>query len=472
VELRDYLDVLRKQWALVTAVLLSTVALAALFTWQSTPQYASTTSLFISTSSADDSQAFQNSQFSLQRVKSYADLVRQGEIAERVIDRLELAESTKELREHISARAQLDTVILDITVTDPSPKRAQQIAATVADVFVGYVGELETPPGLDQATIKATVTDRADVPISPVSPQPVRNLVLGAILGLLLGAGAAVLRETLDTTITTARQLEEATGAPVIGEIPFDSTSGGAPLLSEIDAYSPRTESFRVLRTNLQFIDPDGEKKVFVITSAVPGEGKSTTACNLALALIEGGQRVALVEGDMRRPRISTYLQVVDTVGLTTVLIGRISLDEALQTTRHPGLTVLSSGKTPPNPAELLQSRQMISIIEELRASFDIVLIDAPPLLPVTDGALLASIVDGAILVVRHGHTHSEAIRRAVERLEGVGAKPLASVINMAPAKRGRYGYGYGYGYAPDSDGSPLPEERRSWLRRARSKNA
>jgi receptor protein-tyrosine kinase len=471
VDLRDYLDVLRARWALVTAVALGTVALAALFTWQATPQYASTTSLFISTSSTDDSQAFQNSQFSLQRVKSYADLAQQGEIADRVIDRLDLQTSSKELRGQISASAQLDTVILDITVTDPSPERAQQIAAAVADVFVGYVGELETPPGRDQATIKATVTDRADEPTSPVSPQPVRNLGLGLVLGLLLGAGLAVLRETLDTTVTTPRQVEETTGAPVIGAIPFDDAAGGAPLLTDIDTYSPRAESFRVLRTNLQFIDPDGDKKVFVVTSAVPGEGKSTTVCNLALALVEGGQRVALVEGDLRRPRISSYLGYVESVGLTTVLIGRVELDEALQATNVEGLTLLSSGKTPPNPAELLQSRQMVAVIEQLRATHDVVLIDAPPLLPVTDGALIASVVDGAILVVRHGETHAEELAGAVERLAGVGAEPLASVLNMVPTKAGRYGYGYGYGYAPDSAPSEASSSRRSRRRAgARSK--
>jgi receptor protein-tyrosine kinase len=469
VDLRDYLDVLRAQWALVVAVTLGTVALAALYTWQATPQYASTTSLFVSTSSTDDSQAFQNSQFSLQRVKSYADLVKQGEIADRVIDRLDLSETSKELRSQISATAQLDTVILDITVTDPSPKRAQQIAAAVADVFVGYVGELETPPGRDQATIKATVTDRADEPTSPVSPQPLRNLGLGVVLGLLLGAGIAVLRETLDTTVTMPRQLEEAMGAPVIGAIPFDSTAGGAPLLSEIDDYSPRSEAFRVLRTNLQFIDPDGEKKVFVLTSAVPGEGKSTTACNLALTLSQNGQRVALVEGDLRRPRISTYLNVVNTVGLTTVLIGRVSLDEAIQDTQHTNLSVLACGTTPPNPAELLQSRHMAMVIEQLRAEFDVVLIDAPPLLPVTDAALIASAVDGAIIVVRHGETHMEEVAGSVERLAGVGVKPLASIMNMVPTKRGRYGYGYGYGYAPtgEADAAPAPRRARRGGRRA-----
>lgn len=469
-DLRDYLTILRHRWVMIASVTLAVVALAALATWRTTPQYASSTDLFVSTSQAsDDNQAFQGSQFSLQRVKSYAEMVPQNEITRRVVQRLDLDETPAELSEQITATSQLDTVLLTITVTDPSPERAQRIAETTADVFVGYVGELETPPGQDQATIKATVTNQATVPENPVSPQPLRNLGLGLVLGLLLGAGVAVLRETLDTSVKTHRQLEELAEAPVIGAIPFDGGADGAPLISEIDTYSPRAEAFRVLRTNLQFIDPDASKKVFVLSSALPGEGKSTTACNLALALAEGGQKVALVEGDLRRPRVAQYLGLVDAVGLTTVLVGRVELGDALQETQFPGLSVLSSGKTPPNPAELLQSNAMAGIIDQLRADYDVVLIDAPPLLPVTDAALIASLVDGAVLVVRHGKTSADQVRGAVERLEGVGAKPVAAVLNMTPVKTGRYGYGYGYGYgyAPQ-EGSALEEFSRPQPMRAR----
>lgn len=476
-DLRDYLAILRQRWLLIVTTTLAVVAVAAGATWAMTPQYASSTGLFISTSqSADDSQALQGSQFSMQRVTSYADLVSQSEITRRVIQRLELEETPEELGEKITASAQLDTVILNIEVTDPSPERAQQIAATTAEVFVGYVGELETPPGRDQATIKATVIDEATVADTPVSPQPLRNLGLGLVLGLLFGAGIAVLRETLDSTVKSQRELEELGEAPAIGSIPFDKSAGDRPLLTEIDPYSPRAEAFRVLRTNLQFIDPDASKKVFVISSALPGEGKSTTACNLALALAEGGQRVALVEGDLRRPKVSQYLGAVESVGLTTLLLGRVMLEDALQDSAHANLSILSAGKVPPNPAELLQSRGMARVIQQLRDQFDIVLIDAPPLLPVTDAALIASMVDGAIVVVRHGKTTADQVRGAVDRLEGVGAKPVASVFNMTPRKAGRYGYGYGYGYgyaptrpAPDDgSGSSSCSEERS--RRARGK--
>lgn len=451
-ELRDYIAVLRQRWMLITSVALIAVAAAAGITWTSTPQYASSTALFISTSQVDnDAQALQGSQFSLQRIKSYADLVNQSAIMTRVVDRLDLDETPAQLGRRINATAAVDTVLLTITVTDESPERAQLIAAATAEVFVGYVGELETPPGQDQATLKASVVDEANLSASPVSPNPARNLGLGVVIGLLLGAGIAVLRHTLDTSVRSATQVTETTGAPVIGSIPFDKTAGGAPLLSDIDPYSPRSEAFRVLRTNLQFIDPDADQKVFVVSSALPGEGKSSTTLNLALALTENGNRVAVVEGDLRRPRIAEKLGIVGAVGLTTVLVGRSSLADALQTTSHERLNVLTSGKTPPNPAELLQTKAMSNVIAELRADHDFVLIDAPPLLPVTDAAIIASKVDGAILVVRHGETSHEQVRSAAERLAAVDGRLIAAIVNMTPANKSSsgYGYGYGYGYAP-----------------------
>jgi len=411
----------------------------------------------VSTSASDDSQALQGGQFSLQRVKSYADLLSGQEIARRVVDQLGLEESPKALASQISATTKVDTVILTVNVTDPDPERAQRLATAVSTVFVGYVAELETPPGKDAATIKASVVDPASKPSSPISPNTVRNLALGLLLGLILGAGLALLRDTLDTTIKSTKQLAALVEAPILASITFDPDAIDTPLTSTLDTYAPRTEAFRVLRTNLQFIDPDIQRKVFVVTSSLPGEGKTTTAINLALALAEGGERVALVEGDLRRPKISEYLNLESAVGLTTVLIGKLPLDAAMQATANDELEVLASGATPPNPAELLKSSSMSKLIGALREKYDIVLIDAPPLLPVTDGALLAAEADGALLVIRHGKTTTDQVSSAVDRLDAVGATPVGVIFNMTPAKGGDgYGYGYGYGYAPEAP-SPSP---------------
>lgn len=453
-DLRDYLSVARSRWPLILACGLIAVAIAALLTWRSTPQYASTARLFVSTQGSTDDvgQANQGGQFSVQRVKSYADLLTGQEIARRVVDELKLDENPKALASQISASSKLETVILSVTVTDPDPNRARVLADAVAKAFIAYVAELETPPGKDEATIKATVVDPASVAGAPISPQPVRTLGLGLVFGLLVGAGIAVLRETLDTTIKSTRQLEALVPAPILGAISYDVEAVDTPLITSLDTYAPRAEAFRVLRTNLQYIDPDIDRKVFVVTSSLPGEGKTTTAVNLALALAEGGESVVLVEGDLRRPKISEYLRLESAVGLTTVLIGKLPLEDAVQTTASEGLAVVTSGSTPPNPAELLKSSAMTTLITSLREQYDIVLIDAPPLLPVTDGALLAAQADGALLVVRHGKTTTDQVKLAVERLEAVGATPVGVIFNMTPAKGGDgYGYGYGYGYAPET---------------------
>lgn len=448
-DLRDYFEVLRSRWALVAGFTLGIVAIAALVTTQSTPTYASSARLFVSTQgSTDDAQAAQGGQFSLQRVKSYADLLTGQEVARRVVDDLNLDESPSALASQISASSKPDTVILTLTVTDPNPIRARLLADATAKVFVSYVAELETPPGKDAATIKATVVDPASEPSDPVSPKAARNIALGLLLGLLLGAGAALLRDSLDNSIKTTKQLENLVSAPIIGHISFDADAVDTPLITGLDTYAPRAEAFRVLRTNLQFIDPDQDRKVFVVTSSLPGEGKTTTVVNLALALAEGGEKVALVEGDLRRPKISEYLRLEPAVGLTTVLVGKVSLADAVQTTPADGVWVLTSGATPPNPAELLKSTAMATLISSLRQSYDIVLIDAPPLLPVTDGALLAAQSDGAILVIRHGRTTTDQVTTALERLQAVGAMPVGVVFNMTPAKGGE---SYGYGYAPEA---------------------
>ena len=461
-DLRDYLTILRARWVLITLSALAVLALAAVLTWTATPQYASSSRLFISTSgSTDSAEANQGGQFSLQRVKSYADLLTGQEIARRVVDDLKLDESPKDLAKQISASSNLDTVILKVTVTDPSPERAKLLANAVSDQFVSYVAELETPPGKDQATIKATVVDPATESTTPISPNPKRNLGLGLILGLLLGAGLAILRDTLDSSVKSLRDLEGLLDAPILGSIAYDADAVGAPLITGADAYTPRSEGFRVLRTNLQFIDPDKDRKVFVVTSSLPGEGKTTTAINLALVLAEGGERVALIEADLRRPKVGAYLNIEGTVGLTTVLVGRMDLHDAIQhLPGRAGLDVLASGRTPPNPAELLKSHAMAHVIKQLRDEYDIVLIDAPPLLPVTDAALLASQADGAILIVRHGKTSDDHVRLAAERLAAVGAEPLGAIFNMTPPK-GSGSYGYGYGYAPEDGPSSAPTKAR-----------
>lgn len=457
-DLRDYLQVVRRRWRAITVCVLLAVAAAGVLTVTTTPQYASTARMFVSTPQSDSAAAYQGGLFSQQRVASYADLIGGEDIARRVLDDLGIREDPSALASQVTATASPETVILDVTVTDANPQRAQTLAQSYAEQFTDYVAELETPPGKDTAPIKLTVTDAASLPTSPVSPQPLRNLGLAVVLGLLLGIGLAVLRDTLDRTVTSPETLAEATDASLLGAITYDSEAVKKPLLSDMDTHAPRVEAFRVLATNLSFVDVDLESKIFVVTSSVPGEGKTTTACNLAITLAQSGQRVVLVEADLRRPKVAEYLRLESAVGLTTVLVGRVAVEDALQPYGQQGPSVLTSGATPPNPAELLQSRAMCDVLGKLKAQFDVIIVDAPPLLPVIDSALLAAQSDGALLVVRHGRTTRDQVRSSVERLGHVNGRLLGAVLNMTPSRTDSYGYGYGY--APTASSEPVGTDK------------
>lgn len=451
-DVRDYFRMVRRQWWLILIGLAVGLAVAALVVFSTTARYASSARLFVSTPSDANSQAYQGSLFSQQRVTSYADLIKGQAVADLVIKRLGLTESAAGVAGQVSSNVVPNTVILEVTVADSSPRRAQQLAQAVADVFPTFVGQLETAPGQRVAPIKATVVAAANLPVTPVSPRPLVDFGLGMILGLLAGLGAALLREKLDTTIRTPDTLHRATGAALLGTLYFDPAARNSPLVTSQDSHAPRMEAFRVLRTNLQFVDVDRTSKVFVISSALPEEGKSTTAINLALTLAQAGQRTVLVEADLRRPRVASYLGAEQAVGLTTVLIGKVGLDEVIQPWGEAGLHVITSGATPPNPAELLQSKAMDTLLHQLRERYDIVIIDSPPLLPVTDGAVLASQADGAILVVRYGRTTRDQAVQSAQRLHSADANLVGTILNWVPERAAAsYGYGYGYGYGVET---------------------
>ncbi|WP_370617609.1 polysaccharide biosynthesis tyrosine autokinase [Mumia sp. Pv 4-285] len=446
----ELLQILRRRWLLITSCVVVALAVAGIFVARATPEYTSTTRLFVSTPQSDGADAYQGGLFSQQRVASYATLITGQAVAQRVVNRLELDESPSELSAQISATVVPETVVLEIAVTDPDPEQAQRLAEAVATEFSSYVRDLETSEKGEAAPIKATVVDQASLPDSPTSPNIPRSLGLALLLGLLVGVGAALLREALDTSVRSLADLEAETDAPLLGTIPYDSTADRSPLVTQIGLLAPRTEAFRVLRTNLQFIDVDSARKAIVVTSSVPEEGKTTTAINLALTLAIAQHRVVLVEGDLRRPRVADYMGLTSGIGLTSVMIGRRTLAEAVQPTANSFLDVLTSGPIPPNPAELLQSQAMADTLRELRATYDIVLVDAPPLLPITDAAVLASQCDGAVLVVSGKKTTRDQVRQSVDRLNGVGARLLGTVMTMTPARSregGLSGYGYGYGH-------------------------
>lgn len=392
-------------------------------------------------------------------VASYAHILGGRAIAGRVVKSLGLPDSVSATDRRVDAEVLDDTSILRVTAESDNSQTAAGIAQESADQFVSWLGDSQAgniTEGDDETeasntALTARVVGTAATPSKASYPSRPTWLSIGALLGLLAGLLVAAWREAADRSIRTPTELEELAGAPVLGAMAYDRQAANTPLITSLGTHHPRFEAVRILRTNLQFLDVDRDHKVITITSSLAGEGKSTTACNLAIALAQTGTRVVLVEGDLRRPRVSEYLSIEKSVGLTTVLVGRVTLDSALQQAGTPGLDVLTSGALPPNPSEILQTKAMTGLVAELRHRYDVVLIDAPPLLPVTDASLLASISDGAILVVRHGTTGREQVRTATDRLQAVGARLLGTVLSMSPARElSRYGYGYGYGYGPE----------------------
>lgn len=442
----EYVRVIRRGWLWIVASVLTAVAGASALILATQPEYAVSTRLFLTTPLNDATlgAAISGSQFTQERVRSYADLVESDLLAERVVDSLDLDLDPADVAQNVSAGVVPDTVLLDIEYRDASPDDAEALAEAYADEFIDTVAEIEQQSSDGDPLVTATVINTPNSSSSQVSPQPVRTLALAGVLGLFVGIGIVVVRDLLDTSVSSAEQLSGISGSPGLGVIAYDPNAKAQPLIVAIAPRSPRAEAFRSLRTNLQFVDVDSPRKAITVTSSIPAEGKTTTAVNLAIALASADIRVLLLEADLRRPKVAEYLGLVRDVGLTNLLIGSAQLDDVVQYFGNTGLQVIASGPTPPNPSELLQSQAMHDLLDELRARADIVLIDSPPLLPVTDAAILASLSDGAILVTRYSHTKTDQVRRAVATLEQVGGKVLGSVLTMTPFK-GRAAYHYQY---------------------------
>ena len=447
-ELTDYIRILRKNWIIILVATLLGLALAALFTLTRTPVYQAQSTVFVSTQAGGTVAEMQQGQnFTQSRVTTYANLVTTPIVMNPVIAELDLETTAGRLAVSVSAASPLNTTLITITVEDTDALRAAEIANALAASLTNAVESIETPNDSDTSPVRLTRVKDALPPLAPSSPNPPLNLVLGGLIGLALGIGIAVLRAVLDTRVRTPQDVELVTDAPLIGAIAFDPKAKDRPLIVHADPLSPRAESFRALRTNLQFLDMGGRSS-FVVTSSVPSEGKSTTTINLAIALADAGKKVALLDTDLRKPKVAEYLGIEGGAGLTDVLIGRVRVGEVMLPWGDRSLYVLPAGKIPPNPSELLGSAQMASLLEVLERDFDVVLCDAPPLLPVTDAAILARATSGALVIVSAGRTNRHQLSGAIDALQTVGAKVAGVVLSMVPTRGpDAYAYSYGYGY-------------------------
>jgi polysaccharide biosynthesis transport protein len=458
VEIQHYLAILRKRWvsALLTALL--ALGATAAVTLLQTPRYEATNRLFIQTQT-ESSIADLNGgvDFASQQITTYADLATSPMVLDPVIAELALDKSSSELAEDIITTVPQDTLILEIVATSTDPGLAADIANTTAASLRTVVTELETSSG--GSTLKLTVVSPAQVPPIPASPSIPQNLAIGLLLGILAGVAVAVTQELSDSRVRTVEDAEKSAAKPVIGSIQAVRDSQQAPLVMTDRPHSIEAESYRELRTNLRFTGLGAESNSILVTSSLSNEGKSSTAINLAHVLAQAGNCVLLIEADLRRPSFAQYLGLEGTVGLTTVLIGEADLSEVTQPLETPGLEVLTSGPIPPNPSEMLGSIAMQRTLATATAAYDFVVIDSPPLLAVTDTAVLSRIVGGTLIVARSGLVRKPQLRAALEKLTTVESLVLGVLLNRVP-RRAQDVHAQRYRYAVEAETSTAQDLR------------
>lgn len=444
-DLGDYLRIVRRSWILIAATALIGLLAGGSASVLTQPTYTADTQLFVAIQSSGSVQELQQGNtFSQARVQSYVKTVDSPVVLQPVIETLGLPTTAEQLAKQVSASTEASTVLINISISDHSPVQAAAIAQAVAGSLVNAVDSLEKPKNGGSSPVSLSIIKPATAPTSPSSPNTRLNLLLGLLLGLGTGLAAAVIRTTMDNRIRGEADLNHITEAPLLGGIAFDQDAEKKPLLTQTPHQSPRAESFRQLRTNLQFANVSGHAKSVLVTSSVPGEGKSTTATNLSIALAQAGQSVCLIDADLRRPAVNEYLGLDRAAGLTTALVGLADVNDLLQPWGEDNLYVLASGQIPPNPSELLGSDEMKSLIARLEQAFDAVIIDAPPLLPVTDAAVLSQHVGGVLLVVGAQKLKRQDLERSLNALDMVGSNLLGIVMNRLPAK-GPDSYAYSY---------------------------
>lgn len=510
-DLRRYLALLwHWTWLLLLFTLLAGLA-AYLISARTTPVFLSSTRLLINEAPATKSADYASLLTSERLARTYTELLVTTPVLEQVISELDLDMTPRELQKNVIVELVTDTQLIVVQVEDTDPNRAAAIADRMVAVFSTQVQDLQAAryatskqslsdqlADLDteikntdavlaalgdtaeakserdrleatlaqyrqtyasllqsyeqvrvaeaSATSSVVQVEKASFSTIPVRPRTLANTLIGALVGLLFGVGVVFVVETLDDTLSpdaVSRQL----GLPVLGVIARHVPPNGKPIVAT-EPRSPVAEAFRSLRTNIQFASVDRPLHTILVTSPSPEDGKSTVAANLGASLAQSGRKVALLDADLRRPQVHRKLGLSNRLGMTSVFVeSGLKLNGALQPTEVANLSALTSGNLPPNPAELLGSDKMFDILRLVGEQADIIVIDSPPVMAVTDAAVLAPRVDGVILVVKPGTTKLAACRQAVEQLQRVGAKILGVILNDVEVNRSRYKYAYYKGY-------------------------
>ncbi|OIO88667.1 MAG: hypothetical protein AUK03_15860 [Anaerolineae bacterium CG2_30_64_16] len=519
-ELRQYALLLRKWLWLVVICTVVAGGTAYGVSKNSTPIYQASATLLVNQASNPVSGAgYQDILTSERLAKTYASLLTGWPMLDETARRLGV--DAKDLEKTVTVSSVRDTQLLEIQVEGPNPQLIVQIANTLPEVFIAQNQELQmgrvseskaslereitsveaditrTQDALNavtddnqrmrletslaqyrstyssllssyqqirlaeaQATDNVAIAKPARVPELPIRPRTMTNTLLAAVVGAMIAVGAAFLIEYLDDTIKTPDDVARVSGLSTLGAIArLKETGGTRQLVAWLQTKAPESEAYRTLRTNIQFSSVDKPVRSLLVTSAGPSEGKSTTAANLAVVMAQTGQRVVLVDTDLRRPVMHKVFGVANNTGLTSALLNgeQVVLDGHLQGTEVENLSLLTSGPIPPNPSELLGSHRMARLVEKLAGQADLVIFDSPPVLAVTDAAVMGRQVDGVVLVVDAGQTREQVLAQAAAELQQTGANLLGVVLNRLDSRRG--GYYYYYYYYSEEEGG---QRRRS----------
>jgi len=455
VNVTDYLRIFRQYWWMLAVFTVLGLVIGYgswVVNWwiiDFGPKYQSTATLFVATQTGTTTaEAYQNDMFSQQRAVSYAALATSEQVAARAIDQLKAPISPDDLRAKISAKVRDKTVMLDVSVTDPSPEEAQIYADAVSNQLVDIVSQLETSRRGGTPSAAAVIVDNADYPTKPVGLKLWMRLVLGAVGGLIVGILVALVTGVFDKRLRGRENMESQTGSLVMGALPKDPVRKNAGVV-DLAGNGLYAERVRQLRTNLRFtIPPDGSSppRCIAVTSPSAGDGRTTTAIDLAAALAESGRSVILIDGDLRNPAIADRLLDGPALlsahrkGLSTVVVGEDHISDAVVSDVRVGdykITLLPSGPLPPHPGELWATDRATQTLEYLAGAFDYVVVDTPPLDDYTDGAIVGALGDGAILLARIGGTTDRALRRAVQVLQSAHVALLGTVVTFEPVSRG-----------------------------------
>ena len=524
-ELREYAGLLRKWLWLVIVCALAAGTIAFIVSKNTTPVYEASSTLRVSqASNPATTVAYADILTSERLARTYASLLTSRPVLEETANRLGV--EVKSLENAITVTPVRDTLLLEITVEGPNARLIADVANVLPQVFIdrdreqqlGQVTKwresLETEIDATladitrttndlaattddsqktrleaslaqyrttyssllasaqqakiaeaQATNNLVVSEPAIVPETPIRPRTFTNTLLAMVIGAMLAVGAAFLTEYLDDTVKTSDDVERVTGMSTLGAIARLKDAGGArQLVAWLKTKAPESEAYRTLRTNIQFSSVDKPIKTLLVTSSSPGEGKSTTTANLAVVMAQTGQKVIVVDTDLRRPVLHKVFGVPNNAGLTTALLAgeNADLESHMQPTEIENLTVLTSGPIPPNPSELLGSHRMTGLVQALSQHADLVIFDSPPVLAVTDAAVLARQVDGVLLVADAGSTKEHALAAATAELQKTSGDLLGVALNRLDARRG-YNYYYYYYYSDEEGG----ERKRTTVKKS-----